>query len=212
MKDELALLLSLRRTLEATAQGMGIARALAEGLRSASPAGVGVARLVLLGYPLRVSMAPLADGGSDEVAMLASLIVSATKSSALTVGRSGEVLEMILERWVKAKEGRRLEQRILRFRGLVTSGVAGAVVAMLASLGPMVGNLSLATGASSPAAGLLLPGAAVMAGVSSAMLGLFMSGRGFVANVAVSMGVFAVVSAIAYPLANVPTLGLWGVK
>ena len=43
-------------------------------------------------------------------------------------------------------------------------------------------------------------------------LGAFMTGRGFYANVAVSMGVFWVVCALASPLAAIPSVGLWVVK
>jgi hypothetical protein len=212
MSRDLSMLLSLRRALGSAAQGMGMARSLVEELGPVCPEGSGVARMLLLGFPLQISLRALLENGSHEVAMLVSLVISAPKSSTSLVGRSGEALSLTLERWVKTKENGKLEQKVLRFRSLVTSGVMGAVTAMLASLGPLVGDLNFAAGVAPSTPETLLPAAAVMTAISSAMLGLFMSGRGFFVNVAVSLGVFALVSAVAYPLANVSAVGLWGVK
>lgn len=143
--------------------------------------------------------------------MLASLIVAAPRSSAAAVGASGQALAASLEAWVKARESRRLERRVLRFRSVVTSGVLGAVTAMVATLGPLVGTLGFQGGPPVDPVPLLV-GAASMAAISSAMLGIFMSGKGFVTNVAVTLGVFAAVAAFASPLANVPSVVMWGVK
>jgi hypothetical protein len=210
MNTDLAMVLSLRRVLESARDGKGMSRSIVDELGRASP-NPEPARLLLLGYPLSASLRELTEHGSLEVAMLASLIVSTPKSSAALVGSSGEALATTLERWVKAKESAKLEQKVLRFRSMVTSGVLGAVTAMVASLGPLVGNLNFSA---LPAAGPqgLLPAAAGMTAVSSGMLGLFMSGRRFFVNMAFSLAVFGLVSVIASPLVSVPTLTLWGVK
>jgi len=191
---------------------MGLARSLVLELGPADPACSGVARSLLLGNPLEKSLQVLAERGSDEVAMLASLVVSAPKSSAPLVGRSGGTLAETLLRWTKAKENRRLEQRVHRFRGLVASAVMGAVTAMLASLGPLVSSLNLLEGMAGSSTGTLPFAGACMAAIGSAMLGLYMSGRGLVLNVLVAVGVFAIVTLIASPLATVPAVSLWGVK
>ncbi len=211
MNTDLSMILSLRRVLESAESGMGMSQSIVKGLRETQREGEESARMLLLGLPLAVSLRPLTEGRSEEVAMLASLIVSASKSSTALVGRSGEDLADTLERWVKVKENSRLEQKGLRFRSLITSAVLGAVTAMVASLGPVVGNLSF-TAPSVQGAGLLLPAAAAMSALSSGMLGLFMSGRRLFLNVAVALMVFAAVSAVASPLASVPAVGLWGVK
>jgi hypothetical protein len=211
LNPDLAMVLSLRRVLESARNGKGMSRSIIEELGSALPPYSEPARILLLGFPLSASLKPLTEDGSQEVAMLASLIVSAPKSSATLVGSSGEALATTLERWVKIKESAKLEQKVLRFRSIVTSAVLGAVTAMVASLGPIVGNLNFtALTAARPEA--LLPAAAGMAAVSSGMLGLFMSGRRFYVNVAVSLAVFVAVSAITSPLVNIPNLTPWGVK
>ena len=212
MNSELSLVLSLRKVLEFAGEGKGMARSVVEVLGRVGPDGSEASRLLLLGHPLRRAMGPLTGSSTPEVAMLASLIVAAPRSSASLVGRSGEALAGTLERWVKERETRRLEQRVLRFRSLVASGVLGGVTAMMASLGPVVGNLDF-TGSAPPVdSGALLAGAGVMAAVSSGMLGLFMSGRGFFANVAVTLTVFAFVTVVAAPLASFGPAITWGVN
>jgi len=210
MKSDLPMIFSLKGVMESAAEGRGISQSVVRGLGRDPLVGREAARQVLLGFPLAVSLSPLLESKSEEVSMLGSLIVSAPRSSASLVGRSGGSLALILERWIKAREGAELEQKVLRFRSLVTSGVLGAVMAMMASLGPLVGSLGFA----GPAAGSgqLLYGAGGMAAVSSTLLGVFMSGRGFIANVLVSLGVFVLVAAAAAPLVSLPVATLWGVK
>lgn len=212
MNHDLAKILALKKVLESASGGMGMAQSLAKVLRRVEPPGKESARLVLLGYPLAVALRPLIESECDEVSMLASLIVSAPRSSSAMIGRSGGVLAGILERWVKVKESGKLQQKALRFRSLVTCGVLGAVTAMVATLGPMIGSLDF-TGTTPPTgSSTLLYSAAGLTVISSCMLGLFMSGRSFCLYVAVAMGVFALVSTLASPLANISTVSLWGVK
>jgi hypothetical protein len=211
MNKDVSRIISLRRILEKTGEGSGLSRAIVEELGRTDGLGEGAARLLLLGNAITDSMRPMVEGTSEEVSMLASLIVAAPRSSAPLVGKSGGAIASTVERWVKAKESRALEQRVLRFRSLVTSGVLGAVTAMVASLGPLIGNLSFG-GVGSPGSGALVFGAAAMAAISSGMLGAFMGGRGFYLYVVVALGAFIAVSAAALPLASVPSVSLWGVK
>jgi hypothetical protein len=212
MNPELSMVRSLRKVLESAGEGRGLARSAVDELRRASPAGLETSRMLLLGIPLRSSLGPIAEGGFHEASMLASLIIAAPRSSASMVGRSGEELAGTLERWIRARENRRLEQKVLRFRSLVTSGVLGAVTAMVASLGPLLGSLNFDGTAQGPDPVTLLAGAAAMAAIASALLGLFMSGRGFLLNVAVTLLVFVAVGALATPLTSVPSVAAWGVK
>jgi hypothetical protein len=202
LSKDLSTLLSIRRVLESAGEGKGAARSIVEELGGVRPEGEAAARLVLLGHPLRTSLGPMVDSRSEEVAMLSSLIVSGPKSSMSAVGKSGSMLATTLERWVKARENRVLEQKAMRFRSLVMSGVLGAVAAMVASVGPLVGGLAM--GGAPGAGGSLLYGAAAMTAISSAMLGAFLSGRGLFLNVGVSLAVFAAVSSVAAPLASIP--------
>jgi hypothetical protein len=83
---------------------------------------------------------------------------------------------------------------------------------MVASLGPLVGSLDFTGTSQLTGSTTLLYSAAGLTAISSCMLGFFMSGRSFYVNVVVALGVFALVSTLASPLANVSTVSLWGVK
>jgi hypothetical protein len=209
---DLVRILALKKVLESASEGMGMAHSVAKELRRIRPNGSESARLVLLGHPLAIALRPLIESGSEEVSMLASLIVSAPRSSSAMIGRSGGILAGTLERWVGAKESGKLQQKALRFRSLVTCGVLGAVTAMIASIGPLVGSLDFTGTSQAAGSTMLLYAAAGLTGISSFMLGLFMSGRSFYLNVALALGVFTLVSTLASPLANVPAVSLWGVK
>ena len=206
MNAELSAIFSLKKVLELAGEGMGMAQSLVRELRTLAPEGSEVARMVLLGYPLAVSLRPLAESRSEEVSMLTSLVVSAQGSSSALVGRNGSAFAATLERWVKARENGRLEMKVQRFRSLVTSGVLGAVTAMIAALGPLVGNRSFLGTAPDSGTGALMLAAAGMTAISSGMLGYFMSGRRFYQNVVVALLVFAFVDLLASPLANISPL------
>lgn len=209
MNPDLFLVRSLRRVLESAAQGKGVARSVVEEFRLSPPPWSRTAGMLLLGHPLRTSMESLVESSTAEAAMLASLIVASPRSSALLVGKSGETLAATLERWVRAKESRKLEEKVMRFRGMVTCGVLGAVTAMISSLGPLVGSLNFEGTAPAVDPMTLLAGSAAMAAIGSAILGLYMSGKGFPVNVAVTLGAFALVSAAASPLWGLTPTVLW---
>lgn len=209
MNPELFLVRSLRRILESSAEGKGVARSVVEEFRRSPPPWSQAARMLLLGHPLRTSMAELLESRSAEAAMLASLIVASPTSSALLVGKRGESLAATLERWVKAKETRRLEEKVMRFRSVVTSAVLGAVTAMIASLGPLVGNLNFEGTAPPVHPMTLLAGSAALAAIGSGVLGSYFSGKGFPLNVAMTLGAFALVSVAVSPLGGLTPATLW---
>lgn len=212
MNRELSLLTSMKGVMESAAEGKGLACSIVEKMGRAGSPGAEAARLLLLGNPIPVALRSLVEEGSEEISMAAALIVSAPRSSAPRVGRSGKPLVSTLEGWIRSRESRELEQRVLRFRGLVASGVLGAVTSMLASLGPLVGNLDFGASAHPVNPVPLLCAAAAMAGIGSGMLGMYMSGRGLVMNVALTLAVFAIVAAASSPLGSVSPTGLWGIK
>lgn len=211
MNPELSMVLALRRVMESVEEGRGMAQALARELGGVGPVGLGAVRRILLGFPFSISLRSLEEGKSEEVAMLASLLISASKSNTSLVGRNGEAVSHTLEGWLKLKENSKLEHRIMRFRSMVTSAVLGAVCATVATLGPLLGNLDFTTQAR-PDPGSLLFFAAGMTIISSGMLGFFMSGSRFFANVALSLSVFGFVWALASPIASIPIVPLLGVK
>ena len=211
MNPDLSMVLALRRVMESIEDGRGMAQALARELGGVGPGGLGAVRRILLGFPFSVSLRSLKEGKSEEVAMLASLLISASKSNTSLIGRNGEAVSHTLEGWLKLKENSKLEHRIMRFRSMVTSSVLGAVCATVATLGPLLGNLDFTTQAR-PDPGALLFFAAGMTIISSGMLGFFMSGSRFFANVVLSLTVFGLVWSLASPIASIPMIPLLGVK
>ena len=179
--------------------------------RSAGTKEKGVARRVLLGLPVEAALSPLTEGGSRELAMLAGLLSRASTASTEAVGMRGERLSVTLERWLRRREARRMEQRVMQMRCHIMAAVLGAVVAMLASLGPMVATLNVLTQTAPAANGrLLLWSSGAMVCASSATLGIFMSGRRFMLDVAIALTTFALVCYAAGPLVALPVVSLWG--
>ena len=211
MNRHLGALLLLRRVLVEVGDGRGVAGALVAVFGRTTMGLSGVARATLLGYPPRESMRQLV-GWGEELGMLASLVVSGSRGDARLVGRKGERLSLTLESWIKAGEGRRMEQRVLRFRGLIVSGVLGAVLGMVCSVGPLVGGLSFTTAPPKVDPEYIEAAALAMVCLSSAMLGLYMSGRGFLIDVASALAVFVLVVVAVSPLTSVTPQSLWGIK
>jgi hypothetical protein len=212
MKREFAMINRLRRVFTATREGMGLATALVQTFGPADGEPKGVARMILLGLPPRVALEPIVGDGSRELSMLAGLLSTSSSSSTEAIGGKGERLSTIMERWLKMKEARIMEQRVMQMRSHLMSAVLGAVVAMLASLGPLVSNLNLIAGSAPQSSGLLVWSTACMVAISSGMLGLFMSGKRFYFDVILSLTTFAFVCYAVAPLASVPVVNIWGIK
>ena len=212
MNSSLDVLMLLRRVLAEVGGGRGVSGALVMVFSGAGRGLDSVARASLLGYPPREALRSLMRGEGREVAMLASLVVNGARGNARLAGTKGERLSVMLEDWIKAREGRRLEQKVVRFRGMIVSAVLGAVLGMVSSVGPLVGGLSFT--APLPAADPVYIGvaSAAMAGLSSGMLGLYMSGRGFVVNVAAALIAFGLVTAGVSPLTSAASTNLWAIK
>lgn len=212
MNNDLDTLLLLRRTLVALGRGQGLANSLVLTFAHSVDPTLSVAQLSLLGHPPNVALAGLTHDQSAEVSMLASLLANSTRGSTSLAGQRGEKLSLVLERWLKSREARRMETRVLRFRGLVMSAVLGAVMAIVSTLAPVLGSLSF--GAPQPQVDpfALKYGALAMSAVSSAMLGFFVSGRGMAWNLLLSVAIFGLVSAATSPLSSLPAVSMWGIK
>ncbi len=188
MNRDMALLQAMRRVLEQVSHGKGISSSLVEELGSIAPEGKEVARRVLTGLPLGMALRPVSSS-SQEVALLAALVEHSPNGSSSWMGRSGEGVSAVLERWVKSRENRRLNARVMAFRGMLTSCILGAVAGVLAALGPVLGSLSFE---SPPPPRPSLPyAAAAMAVASSAMLGLYLAPRRAYLNVMATGLVYA---------------------
>ena len=211
MEQELSVVLAFRRVLERTGEGMGVSQALLRELGGAGPIGNEARRGLLLGLPPGVALMTISTGSSAEASMLALLVLSSKTSSVVTTGKKGETLSDLAEKWVKARENQRLESRVIRARGLLASAVAGAVCAMIATIGPLLGSLSDIANPVPAATGSLLYPGATMALISSGLLGLYTSGRGFYLNVLVTGIVYGFVAFAVAPLASFPS-SIWAIK
>ena len=190
---------------------MGVSQSLIQELKGEGPQATEVRRRILLGLPLEAALRPISNGSSPEASMLASLVISSKNGSALQTARKGGRLSDVAERWVKARENQRMEAKVRRVRGLIASGVSGAVTSMIASIGPLLGSLSsLGSPGTAPSGSLLLP-AAAMALISSGMLGVYTSGKGFFLNVILAGVVYLMVALAVAPLASLPSV-TWAIK
>ncbi len=213
MNRRFALMLELRRVFSSVSEGEGLACSLVRTFKESSGEGREVAKRILLGLPVRTALEPLAGDESRELGMLAGLMAGSSSASARVLGRKGEDLSVIFEGRLKARETRRMEEKVMQTRGFIMSAVMGAVVALLASLGPLVGSLNFATQAPPQVnAAVLLWSGAAMTTMSSGMLGFFMSGRRFYADVLISLVVYALAVEAISPLSVVQVVGLWGIK
>jgi len=212
MKKDLRRLLLMKRIMTSMNSGRGISTSIVTAFREGESKERAAARRVLLGHSHRAAMADLASDRIRELAVLAAIINVTSFSSAKILGKKGGELANLLERWLKAREARLLEQRVFEMRGLIMSAVLGAVVAILSALGPVVGDAGLLGGSVEPVGPGLYYASAAMVAVSSSMMGLFLSGRRFVLNVVLALGVYGIALSVAAPIAAVPVIRGWAVK
>ena len=210
MKDDLKMVQALRRVLEASTGGRGTSKSAIEELAGVTREGKEVARSLLLGLGLRWAMFPLEKAKAGEVRMLSSLLGEVGRSSAESLGRGAGELSATLEKWISLSESKKLETRVQEYRGLLASGILGAVSSMVASLGPMMGSLNFSAQLTPPDPTAIRVAAAIMSANGAAMLGLYLSGRRFVLNVVGCILAFLFVSALVSPLLGVQTSTLWG--
>jgi hypothetical protein len=161
-----------------------------------------LAKWVLLGFPMRVPLHSIIAHSSDEVGMLASLIMTSRSSSAFRVGQAGQDLTRVARRWMESREALAALRRVLWMRSFVTSVILGAVLGMLCTLGPVIGNFDF--GSFQPArtgGGAISFGGAAMVAVSAYLLGGYSAvGRPY-AQVLASVAAFVLVSIAVAPLA-----------
>ena len=212
MNKEISELLRLREVLSSVSSGMGVSASIVKTLGRGGPRERRAARLVLLGHPPSVAMNSVSDGGARELSMLTGIIANTSGSSATLLGRKGEKLSTVVEGWLKAKEERAMERRVMQARGYIMCAVLGAVMAIMSTLGPVVGSITLLQGAAPVADQYLGYAAGAMVAFSSSMLGIFLGGRRFYFNLGIGCAVFIVGTAAAAPLASFPTASLWAIK
>ena len=212
MNKELAQLLLLRNVLSSVSSGAGVSASIVKTLRSGGRAERDASRMILLGNPPSVSLAEFASEKARELAMLASLISAASTGSARVLGKKGEALSTVLEGWLKAKESRLLERRVMQARGYIMCAVLGAVMGIITALGPLVGSLSILQSGQPSTSPYLDYASGAMVTFSSSTLGIFLGGRRFYLDLAIAVGVFLLALSAAAPLTALPVAGPWAIK
>ena len=199
--DELRMMDRLRAVMKLSSRGKGMAASFVETFgQSGKPGEVDAVRSILLGVPVDEAVASMAEAGGPSRDLLLYLVGQA-KVDSTEASRRADRLSTLFEHWVRAKQERLVDQRIMETRSLMVSGILGGVTAMVAALAPVLSGFQLTLSpqqtVTSPFGdylGLLLviPGAF--------FLGLFFSPRRALLNVAVSCAAYALVVYLFAPL------------
>jgi len=194
----------LRTVLKRSSRGLGLAAAFV-GVFSRSKDGAerDAVRRILLGTPVDRALAGLMKeaGSSGE---LLRFVGTLARISSLEASRGAERLSALFDRWTLLKEKRAMEQKVMAFRGMIVSVVAGVVVGMLATLAPVISGFQIALGTTPPQATSGFPPyeGALFLLPSALCLGLFLSPRRPYIDVAASLLAFAGVVYFLGPLAT----------
>jgi len=193
----------LRAVLKRSSRGLGLAAAFV-GVFSGSKdsAEREAVKRILLGMPVERAFASLMKeaGSSGE---LLRFIATLARVSSADASKGAEKLSAMFDRWTLLKEKRAMEKKVMAFRGLIVSVVAGVVVGMLSTLAPVISTFQITLGtAPRPASGFSPYEGAVFLLPSALCLGLFLSPQRPYVNVAISLLAFAGVVSLLGPLAS----------
>jgi hypothetical protein len=200
---ELEVMRRLRTVLKRSSKGLGLAAAFVGVFsRSKDAAERDAVRRILLGTPVDRALAGLMKeaGSSGE---LLRFVATLARISSLEASRGAERLSSLFDRWTLLKEKRSMEQKVMAFRGMIVSVVAGVVVGMLATLAPVISGFQITLGTTPQATSSFPPYEGALFLLPSALcLGLFLSPKRPYVNVAVSLLAFAGVVYFLSPLAD----------
>jgi hypothetical protein len=199
---ELEAMRRLRAVLKRSSRGLGLAAAFV-GVFSGSKDGAerDAVKRILLGTPVERAFAGLLkDSGSS--GGLLRFVAALARISSSDASRGAEKLSSMFDRWTLLKERRAMEKKVMAFRGLIVSAVAGVVVGMLSTLAPVISGFQITLGtAPRPTSGFSPYEGAVFLLPSALCLGLFLSPQRPYVNVVVSLAAFACVVYFLGPLA-----------
>jgi hypothetical protein len=206
--EELELIRRLRAVLKRTSGGMGVAAAFVgvfSGPRNTREREA--VRRILLGTPVEAASTSLTrrSGPSGE---LLGFIATMSRFSSAEAGKGAEKLATMFDRWTLLKEKQAAEEKVMAFRGLVISVVAGVVVGMLGSLAPVLSTFQISLGAATAPqpVGFSPYEGAIFLVPSAVCLGSFLSKRRPYVNVLVALAAFAGVVYLMGPMTSF-TLG-----
>ena len=191
----------LRTVLKRSSRGLGVAASFVGVFHASRDRHVRRAvRRTLLGAPLERSLDGLiAEWG--EAGELLRFVVRQSRVSAVEASKSAERLSTLFERWALLKQKREMEMKVMEFRGLIVSTVAGVVVGMLSSLAPFLTSFQTTiTGAPAAASGFSPYEGGLFLIPSAVFLGFFLSpGRPYL-HLGLSLAAFLAVTYFMGPL------------
>jgi hypothetical protein len=200
---ELDVMRRLRAVLKRSSRGLGLAAAFVGVFsRSNNASERDAVRMILLGTPVEMAFQGIVkdSGSSGELLQFVAMLA---KVSSAEASRGAEKLSSMFDRWTLLKERRAMEQKVMAFRGLIVSVVAGVVVGMLSTLAPIISTFQIALGTAVKPPTSFSPYEGVVFLLPSALcLGLFLSPRRPYINVVLCVLAFAGVVYFFGPLAS----------
>jgi hypothetical protein len=205
--SELEVMRKLRRVLKRSSAGLGLAGSLVSVFHSSRERTEREAvRRILLGMPVEEALQGFVSGSTSS-SELVRFIAALARFNSLEASKGAQRLSAMFDRWTLLKEKRTMEMKVMSFRGTIVSAVAGVVVGMLSTLGPVISSFHISLSAtaaaqppptvfSTPYEGgfFLLP--------SAICLGMYLSPERPYLNVIVSLLAFAGVVYFLGPLAS----------
>jgi len=201
--SELEVMRRLRAVLKRSSRGLGFAASFVGVFsRSKDEAERDAVKRILLGTPVQMAIQGLIAETSSSGELLR-FMAALARISSLEASRGAEKLSSMFDRWTLLKEKKTMERRVMEFRGLIVSTVAGVVVGMLSTLAPVISSFQISlVAAPQTAPGFSPYEGAVFLLPSAICLGLFLSPQRPYLNVAVSLAAFAGVVYFLGPLAS----------
>lgn len=200
---ELQVMRKLRAVLKASSRGRGLAASFVDVFSESRVEREREAvKRILLGTPIETAFSGLVSesGASGELLRFIGLLGRINSAEA---SRGAERLSSMFERWSLLKEKRTMERKVMQFRGMIVSTVAGVVVGMLSTLAPIVSNFQISLSSVAPVTPTFSPWeGGVLLFPSALALGFFLSPERPYFNVAASLAAFAGVVYFLGPLAS----------
>jgi hypothetical protein len=201
--SELEVMRRLRAVLRRSSRGLGLAASFV-GVFSASKirAERDAVRRILLGTPVELAFGGLVSENTSSGELLR-FIAALARVNSLEASKGAEKLSSMFDRWTLLKEKRLMERKVMQFRGLIISAVAGVVVGMLSTLAPVISSFQISLGTAPQAPAGFSPYEGALFLVPSALcLGFFLSPERPYLNAAISLATFAGVVYFLGPMAS----------
>jgi C4-dicarboxylate transporter len=150
---ELDVMRRLRRVLKRSSAGLGLAASFVSVFSSSRDrTECEAVRRILLGTPVEEALDGLVSVSASS-GELVRFIAALARFNSLEASKGAQKLSAMFDRWTLLRERRSMEMKVMRFRGLIVSAVAGVVVGMLSTLGPVISSfhISLSAAATIPA-------------------------------------------------------------